>query len=103
MTRVVWTRQAIEDVEAIKAYVARDSVHYAARLSSSESSPPSGDWIRFRVGAGVVPESVTSRFVKSSTGPTALCTESSPTQSKWPRSITQRGSSTRNQRSEPRG
>ena len=32
MTRVVWTRQAIEDVEAIKAYVARDSVRYAALL-----------------------------------------------------------------------
>ena len=32
MTRVIWTRQAIEDVEAIKAYVARDSVRYAALL-----------------------------------------------------------------------
>jgi plasmid stabilization system protein ParE len=32
VTRVVWTRQAIEDVEAIKAYVARDSVRYAALL-----------------------------------------------------------------------
>ena len=32
MTRVIWTRQAIEDVEAIRAYVARDSARYAALL-----------------------------------------------------------------------
>ena len=32
MTRVIWTREAVEDVEAIKAYVARDSVRYAALL-----------------------------------------------------------------------
>jgi toxin ParE1/3/4 len=30
--RVVWTRQAVEDVEAIKAYVARDSLRYATFL-----------------------------------------------------------------------
>ena len=30
--RVIWTRQAVEDVEAIKAYVARDSLRYAALL-----------------------------------------------------------------------
>ena len=29
MTRVVWAPQAIEDVEAIRAYVARDSPHLA--------------------------------------------------------------------------
>ena len=29
MTRVVWAPQAIEDVEAIRAYVARNSIHYA--------------------------------------------------------------------------
>ena len=29
MTQVVWAPQAIEDVEAIRAYVARDSPHYA--------------------------------------------------------------------------
>ena len=33
MTRVIWTREAVEDVEAIKAYVARDSVRYAALLA----------------------------------------------------------------------
>ena len=33
MTRVIWTRQAIEDVEAIKAYVSRDSQRYAALLA----------------------------------------------------------------------
>ncbi len=30
--RVIWTRQAVEDVEAIKVYVARDSERYAALL-----------------------------------------------------------------------
>ena len=29
MTQVVWAPQAIQDVEAIRAYVARDSTHYA--------------------------------------------------------------------------
>lgn len=33
MTRVVWTLQAIEDVEAVRAYIARDSPHYAALLA----------------------------------------------------------------------
>jgi hypothetical protein len=31
--RVIWTRQAVEDVEAIKAYVARDSERYAVLLA----------------------------------------------------------------------
>ena len=29
MTRVVWTRPAREDLRAIRAYIARDSEHYA--------------------------------------------------------------------------
>lgn len=33
MTRVLWTRQAIEDVEAIRAFVARDSPHYATLIA----------------------------------------------------------------------
>ncbi|KRT76485.1 MAG: plasmid stabilization system protein [Armatimonadetes bacterium CSP1-3] len=33
MRRVIWTRQAVEDVEAIKAYVARDSERYAVLLA----------------------------------------------------------------------
>ena len=33
MTRVVWTRQAVEDVEAIRGYVARDSERYAGLLA----------------------------------------------------------------------
>lgn len=33
MTRIVWTSQAIEDVEAIRAYIARDSAWYGARLT----------------------------------------------------------------------
>ena len=30
MTQVLWAPQAIQDVEAIRAHVARDSTHYAA-------------------------------------------------------------------------
>jgi plasmid stabilization system protein ParE len=33
VTRIIWTRQAAEDVEAIKAYVARDSERYASLLA----------------------------------------------------------------------
>lgn len=33
MTRVVWTRQAVEDVEAIRGFVARDSEQYAGLLA----------------------------------------------------------------------
>jgi plasmid stabilization system protein ParE len=33
VTRVIWTRGAVEDVEAVKAYVARDSVRYATLLA----------------------------------------------------------------------
>ncbi len=29
MTRVTWAPQAIQDVEAIRAHIARDSAHYA--------------------------------------------------------------------------
>ncbi len=29
MAEIVWSPQAISDVEAIKAYISRDSVHYA--------------------------------------------------------------------------
>ena len=32
MTRIIWAPQAIGDVEAIRAYVARDSAHYADLL-----------------------------------------------------------------------
>ena len=50
MTRIVWAPQAVEDVEAIRAYVARDSPHYAnlvverivAAVALLESSPRSG-------------------------------------------------------------
>ena len=34
MTRIIWTSQAVEDVEAIRDYVARDSLHYASLLAS---------------------------------------------------------------------
>lgn len=50
MSRVVWAPQAVEDVEAIRAYVARDSPHYAdlvvqrivAAVALLGSSPRSG-------------------------------------------------------------
>jgi len=50
VTQVIWAPQAIEDVEAIRAYVARDSTHYAdlvverivAAVTRLESQPLSG-------------------------------------------------------------
>jgi len=50
VTRVIWTRQAVEDVQAIQAYVARDSERYASLLTERlvaavgrlESFPQSG-------------------------------------------------------------
>ncbi len=50
MTPVIWAPQAIEDVEAIRTYVARDSAHYAdllverivAAVSRLETFPRSG-------------------------------------------------------------
>jgi addiction module RelE/StbE family toxin len=33
VTHIVWTLQAIEDVEAIRTYIARDSPHYAALVA----------------------------------------------------------------------
>jgi toxin ParE1/3/4 len=50
VTRIIWAPQAIEDVEAIRAYVARDSSHYAdlvverivAAVARLENHPLSG-------------------------------------------------------------
>jgi addiction module RelE/StbE family toxin len=50
VTRIVWAPQAIEDAAAIRAYVARDSAHYAelvverivAAVARLESHPLSG-------------------------------------------------------------
>ncbi len=50
MTRIIWAPQAIQDVEAIRAYVARDSAHYAdliaerivAAVGRLEENPRSG-------------------------------------------------------------
>jgi toxin ParE1/3/4 len=50
VTKVVWAPQAIDDVEAIRAHVARDSTHYAdlvverivAAVSRLEHHPRSG-------------------------------------------------------------
>jgi addiction module RelE/StbE family toxin len=50
VTRIVWAPQAIEDVEAIRAYVSRDSVRYAdllverivSAVSRLERNPLSG-------------------------------------------------------------
>jgi addiction module RelE/StbE family toxin len=54
VTRVVWAPQAIDDVEAIRAYVTRDSAHYAdlvverivAAVTRLESHPLSGRVVR---------------------------------------------------------
>jgi toxin ParE1/3/4 len=32
LTRVIWTRQALDDIEAIRDFIARDSVAYADHL-----------------------------------------------------------------------
>jgi plasmid stabilization system protein ParE len=50
VTKVIWAPQAIDDVEAIRAHVARDSTHYAdlvverivAAVSRLEHHPRSG-------------------------------------------------------------
>ncbi len=50
MTRIIWAPQAIQDVETIRAYVARDSAHYAdlvverivAAVGRLEENPRSG-------------------------------------------------------------
>jgi len=50
VTKVIWAPQAIDDVEAIRAHVARDSIHYAdlvverivAVVSRLEHHPHSG-------------------------------------------------------------
>lgn len=72
MTRLVWPPQAIEDVEAIRAYVARDSPHYAdlvverivAAVARLENYPLSGGWC---------PRLLTSRCAKLSTPVTESC------------------------------
>jgi toxin ParE1/3/4 len=50
VTQVIWAPQAIGDVEAIRAYIGRDSAHYAdllverivAAVSRLEAAPRSG-------------------------------------------------------------
>jgi plasmid stabilization system protein ParE len=72
VTRVIWAPQAIQDVEAIRAYVARDSARYAdlvverivAAVGRLESNPRTGR---------IVPGSATNRSAKSSTATTASC------------------------------
>jgi plasmid stabilization system protein ParE len=66
VTQVVWAPHAIQDVEAIRAHVARDSAHYAdlvverivAAVERLKDNPRSGR---------VVPELATSRSARSST------------------------------------
>ena len=72
MTRLVWAPQAIADVEAIRAYVARDSSHYAnfvverilASVTRLESHPLQDGWY---------PRLMTSHYAKSSTAATESC------------------------------
>jgi len=73
VTQITWAPQAIEDVEAIRAYVARDSARYAdlvverivAAVTRLESHPYLAAWS---------PRLVTSRSVKSSTATIGSCT-----------------------------
>ena len=55
MTRVLWTRQAVEDVEAIKAYVSRDSERYAALLTERLVAAV-GRLVLFPQSGRIVPE-----------------------------------------------
>jgi toxin ParE1/3/4 len=55
VTRVKWTRQAAEDVESIKAYVARDSERYA-RLLAERLVAAVGRLELFPQSGRVVPE-----------------------------------------------
>jgi len=102
VTWVIWTRESVERVEAIKAYVARDSVRYAALLAERivaavgwlESFPES------RLG---VPE-VGAEFLREiSMGPIGSCIAFRPSRFRWSRSTMRRGCWARSQRTEPRG
>ena len=72
MTRVIWAPQAIEDVEAIRAYVGRDSARYADLLVERivavagrlEAAPRSGR---------VVPEMEMSPSARSFAAATESC------------------------------
>jgi toxin ParE1/3/4 len=73
VTRVIWAPQAIEDVQAIRTYVARDSAHYAdlvverilAAVVRLESHPLSGR---------SYPRLPTNHSARSSGVTTELCT-----------------------------
>jgi len=89
VTRVIWTREAVEDVEAIKAYVARDSVRYAsllverivAAVGRLESFPESGR---------VVPEVGDESLREVIHGAYRIGTASKPTRFRWSRFTTRR-------------
>jgi plasmid stabilization system protein ParE len=69
--RLIWSPQAIEDVEAIRTYVARDSEHYANLLV--DRILPAMDRLEgFPRSGRVVPEVGTNRFEKLYTGITGL-------------------------------
>lgn len=55
MTRIVWTLQAVQDVEAIRSYIARDSPYHAALVAERivESVEPLKEFpSRFLQGQG---------------------------------------------------
>jgi addiction module RelE/StbE family toxin len=55
MTRVVWTRPARDDLREIRAYIARDSVHYARLVT--EGLVQAVDRLRdYPLSGRVVPE-----------------------------------------------
>ncbi|MEW6684548.1 MAG: type II toxin-antitoxin system RelE/ParE family toxin [Nitrospirota bacterium] len=55
MTPIVWTPQAIGDVEAVRAYIARDSAHYAA-VVAEQIVEAVGRLSAFPLSGRVVPE-----------------------------------------------
>jgi len=72
VTRVIWAPQAIQDVEAIKAYVARDSVRYADLVVERIIAAVS-DLRTILALDGLCLRLATNRSAKSSMATTASC------------------------------
>ena len=70
--RLIWSLQAIEDVEAIRTYVARDSEQYANLLMIG-LSPQCIDLRVSRFLDGWFLRSATNRSARSFIGITGLC------------------------------
>ena len=55
MTSIVWTRQAVDDVEAIRTFIARDSARYGA-LVAEQLVEAVDRLMEFPLSSRVVPE-----------------------------------------------